>query len=187
MQIESLLQKPIQNKQHIVQMILRVAIFILFFYTWSSHYHVSTMNIEEESNCLGCYIIIYYYIILLYIIIIIYIIYSCGKRTRLKIITSIVWDTYVSRHIWGPIRGPALSQVRIYRPPHPSPPSLGVGPSTKKQYFLLTKWINSWVKMFQIFESVHIYMKDAECAETNEKSMFRFLRFLVFEIWTFLY
>ena len=34
MQIESPLQKPIQNKQHIVQMILSVAIFILFFYLW---------------------------------------------------------------------------------------------------------------------------------------------------------
>ena len=26
-------------------------------------------------------------------------------------------------------------------------------------------------------------MKDAEYAETNEKSIFRFLRFLVFELW----
>ena len=26
-----------------------------------------------------------------------------------------------------------------------------------------------------------------ECAETNEKSIFRFLQFLVFEIWSFLY
>ena len=30
-------------------------------------------------------------------------------------------------------------------------------------------------------------MKDAESAETNEKSIFQFSDFLVFEIWSFLY
>ena len=30
-------------------------------------------------------------------------------------------------------------------------------------------------------------MKDAECAETNEESIFQFLRFLVFEIWSLVY
>ena len=29
-----------------------------------------------------------------------------------------------------------------------------------------------------------IYMKDAHCAATNEKSIFRFLRFLFFELWS---
>ena len=32
-------------------------------------------------------------------------------------------------------------------------------------------------------KSGYIYMKDAECAETNEKSIFRFL---IFEMWSFL-
>ena len=32
-----------------------------------------------------------------------------------------------------------------------------------------------------------IFMKDAHSAESNEKSIFQFLRFLVFEIWSFLY
>ena len=36
------------------------------------------------------------------------------------------------------------------------------------------------------FESGHIYMKDAEYTETNEKSFFQFLQSLVFEIWSFL-
>ena len=39
----------------------------------------------------------------------------------------------------------------------------------------------------QHFKSVQIYMNDVECAETNEASIFRFLRFLVFEIWAILY
>ena len=34
------------------------------------------------------------------------------------------------------------------------------------------------------FKSVQIYMKDAECVETNEKSIFRFW---FFELWSFLY
>ena len=34
------------------------------------------------------------------------------------------------------------------------------------------------------FKSGHIYMKDAECAKTNKKSIFRLL---VFEIWSFFY
>ena len=37
---------------------------------------------------------------------------------------------------------------------------------------------------FQNFKSGHIYMIDAECAETNEKLIFPFL---VFAIWSFLY
>ena len=53
--------------------------------------------------------------------------------------------------------------------------------------FFLVKWINSWTNFFQNFKSVQMYMKDAKCAETNKKSIFSFLRFLVFEIWTSLY
>ena len=33
----------------------------------------------------------------------------------------------------------------------------------------------------------YICMKDAQCAETNEKLIFPFLRFLGFEIWSILY
>ena len=33
------------------------------------------------------------------------------------------------------------------------------------------------------FINGHKFMKDAQCAETNEKSIFRFLRFLFFELW----
>ena len=33
--------------------------------------------------------------------------------------------------------------------------------------------------------SDYIYMKDALCAETNEKIIFPILQFLVFEIWSF--
>ena len=33
----------------------------------------------------------------------------------------------------------------------------------------------------------HIYMKDAQCAETNERSIFLFLSFLFFELWSILY
>ena len=46
----------------------------------------------------------------------------------------------------------------------------------------LSKWINSCDHFF--FTRVQIYTKDAECAETIEKSNFLFL---VFEIWSFLY
>ena len=44
-------------------------------------------------------------------------------------------------------------------------------------------------KMFldKKIQSVHIYMKDAKCAETNEKSVFCFSYFLIFEIWSFYY
>ena len=35
--------------------------------------------------------------------------------------------------------------------------------------------------------SGQIYKKGAKCAETNEKLIFRFLRFLFFEIWSILY
>ena len=34
------------------------------------------------------------------------------------------------------------------------------------------------------FKSGQIYMKDAECAKMNEKSIFRYL---FFELWSFLY
>ena len=37
------------------------------------------------------------------------------------------------------------------------------------------------------FKSDQIYMKDAQCTETNEKSILRFLEFLVFEILSILY
>ena len=40
---------------------------------------------------------------------------------------------------------------------------------------------------FLNFKSDHIYMKDAECVETNEKSVFQYFWFLVCEIWLFLY
>ena len=32
-----------------------------------------------------------------------------------------------------------------------------------------------------------IFMKDAQCAETNEKYIFRFFRFLFFELWSILF
>ena len=35
--------------------------------------------------------------------------------------------------------------------------------------------------------SGHIYMKDTHCAETNEKLIFLFLRFLFFELYSILY
>ena len=38
--------------------------------------------------------------------------------------------------------------------------------------------------MFFFFKNVQIYMKDAECAEINGKSIFRFL---FFELWSLLY
>ena len=37
-------------------------------------------------------------------------------------------------------------------------------------------------KSILFLKSVQIYIKNAGCAETNEKSIFRFLRFSVFEI-----
>ena len=37
------------------------------------------------------------------------------------------------------------------------------------------------------FISVQIHMKDAESAESKEKSNFRFFQFLFFEFWSFLY
>ena len=40
-----------------------------------------------------------------------------------------------------------------------------------------------WICFTFFFQSGQIYMKDAESAETNEKSLFRIL---VIEIWTFL-
>ena len=36
-------------------------------------------------------------------------------------------------------------------------------------------------------KSDHIGIIDAQCAQTNEKSIFPFLRFLIFEIWLILY
>ena len=50
----------------------------------------------------------------------------------------------------------------------------------KTSIFFLAKWMDK----FFFFKSGQIYMKDAECAETNEKSI---LWFLLFEIWLFLY
>ena len=35
-----------------------------------------------------------------------------------------------------------------------------------------------------LFKSGEIYRKDAQWTETNEKSIFRFLRFSIFEIWS---
>ena len=44
------------------------------------------------------------------------------------------------------------------------------------------------IKCFSTFffnlKSDYIFMKDAECAQINEKYIFRFLLFLVFEIWS---
>ena len=37
-------------------------------------------------------------------------------------------------------------------------------------------------KKFQNFKSGHTYMKDVECAETNQKSIFRFLRFYFWDM-----
>ena len=42
-------------------------------------------------------------------------------------------------------------------------------------------------KNIQNLWSDHIYIKDVECAETNEKSIFQFFQFYFFEIWPFLY
>ena len=41
--------------------------------------------------------------------------------------------------------------------------------------FFFANWINLWITFFQNFKIIHIYMKDAECAEMNEKSNFLFL------------
>ena len=49
------------------------------------------------------------------------------------------------------------------------------------------KKIHGNVFFLQIFKSANVYMKDAECAERNEKLIFRFMRFLVFGKWSFLY
>ena len=66
-------------------------------------------------------------------------------------------------------------------------PVWGVGVKAPHQ-FLFSKWLNSWTIFFQISKvkdlEVKFYMKDAECGETNEKSI---LPFLVFEIQFFFY
>ena len=41
--------------------------------------------------------------------------------------------------------------------------------------FFLAKWINPWVISF--FKCDQICMKDVECTETNEKSIFQFFSF----------
>ena len=66
-------------------------------------------------------------------------------------------------------------------------PGAKVWGAKRPTHIFLTKWINSWTTFVQNFKSVHIYMKDAECAETNEKLIFRLFWFLVFEVWWFLY
>ena len=38
-----------------------------------------------------------------------------------------------------------------------------------------------------ILSNGHIYMKDAQCAKTNEKIIFRFMRILFFELWLILF
>ena len=59
-----------------------------------------------------------------------------------------------------------LSQLRIRRPPSlPAiPPNPLLHPLTP-------------------LRKDHCCMKDAQCAESNENSIFRFLRFLVLELW----
>ena len=37
------------------------------------------------------------------------------------------------------------------------------------------------------FRNGHIYMKNAQCAETNENFIFQILRFLFYELWMILY
>ena len=54
-------------------------------------------------------------------------------------------------------------------------------------FSFIVKWINPWTFFFISKVIKLIYMKDAECAETNEKSILRFLQFLDFEMWSFLY
>ena len=71
------------------------------------------------------------------------------------------------------------------RGPGAQPAAVGGEGGKAPNNFSLAKWINSWTFFFfQNFKSVHIYMKDAEFAETNDKSIFRFL---ILEIWWFLY
>ena len=41
-------------------------------------------------------------------------------------------------------------------------------------------WNSHQKNVPQFFQSVQIYMKDAECAESKEKSGFRFFQFLFF-------
>ena len=53
MQIESPLQKPIQTKQHIVQMILSVATFILFFYLWRETSRISLKGLFHLGVNIG--------------------------------------------------------------------------------------------------------------------------------------
>ena len=67
----------------------------------------------------------------------------------------------------------------------------GASPMPKKWtfFFFFSKMFEHfWTKnFFYIFfiKKFQIYMKDAEPAESKEKSNFRFFRFLFFELWSF--
>ena len=58
-----------------------------------------------------------------------------------------------------------------------NPKACGVQGCSPHQFFLAKKTIHG--QNVQNFKSVHNYMKGAECAETNEKSIFLLLLFLV--------
>ena len=53
------------------------------------------------------------------------------------------------------------------------------------KYFSVCFQINYNRTKKKFSKNGQIYMKDAQCPETNEKSIIRFLRFLVYEIWQF--
>ena len=56
--------------------------------------------------------------------------------------------------------------------------------SKPHSFFFLSQMDKSIDPFYPIFRSIWIYMIDAEYAEMNEKSIFWFLLFLVFKIWS---
>ena len=56
-------------------------------------------------------------------------------------------------------------------------PGWASGGRSHSPNFFLAKWVNPWTHFFQNFKSVQIYMKDVECAEANEKSVFAIFTF----------
>jgi len=57
-----------------------------------------------------------------------------------------------------------------------------VGGKTPHQNKIIFSRLDKIMDQFFSFKCVQIYIKDVECAETDEKPIF-----LVFEIWSFLY
>ena len=60
------------------------------------------------------------------------------------------------------------------------------GPSPPTNSLFKIRVTNQMTFFCNIF-IVQIFMKGAECSETNEKSNIRFFRYLFFKIWSFLY